>query len=148
MRRIFLVIVLILGFFTSFSQVLTREDSLTAGLIRSNNTTVLSGYGQIKVEYDTRLKTAQANLTRNVLFVGHRFSKSIYFFSELELEDAKVVGGQPSGEMNASSARAAIPRSEFRIPRSLTPSPPRFPCAPTYPSRRWRPSVRGRCFSK
>ena len=100
MRRIFLVIVLILGFFTSFSQVLTREDSLTAGLIRSNNTTVLSGYGQIKVEYDTRLKTAQANLTRNVLFVGHRFSKSIYFFSELELEDAKVVGGQPSGEIS------------------------------------------------
>ncbi len=98
--KAYLLIVLISSFFTSFCQVLTREDSLTAGLIRSNNTTVLSGYGQVKVEYDARLKTAEANLTRNVLFVGHRFSKSIYLFSELELEDAKVVGGKPSGEIS------------------------------------------------
>ncbi len=100
MKQIFILIVLILAVFGGFSQVLTREDSLSAGLIRSNNTTVLSGYGQVKVEYDFRTKTAQANLTRNVLFVGHRFSKSIYFFSEMELEDAKVVGGKPSGEIS------------------------------------------------
>ncbi len=85
---------------SAFCQVLTREDSLSAGLIRSNNTTVLSGYGQAKVEYDFQLKTAEANLTRNVLFLGHRFSNTIYFFSEMELEDAKVVGGEASGEIS------------------------------------------------
>lgn len=84
----------------AFSQVLTHEDSLAAGLIRNNNTTVISGYGQAKVEYDFRYKTAVANLTRNVLFLGHKFNNRIYFFSEMELEDAKVVGGQPSGEIS------------------------------------------------
>jgi hypothetical protein len=51
------------------------------------------------VQYDFRDKTAEANLTRNVLFIGHRFSKKIYFFSEMEIEDAKIVGGEPSGEI-------------------------------------------------
>ncbi len=100
MNRICLFAALLIISFSGFSQVLTREDSLAAGLIRSNNTTVLSGYGQVKVEYDFQLKTAQANLTRNVLFLGHRFSNTIYFFSEMELEDAKVIGGKASGEIS------------------------------------------------
>ncbi len=101
MQRSLLILSIFLTVFsTAFSQVLTREDSLSAGLIRSNNTTVLSGYGQLKFEYDARLKTATANLTRNVLFIGHRFSNTIYFFSEMELENAKVVGGKASGEIS------------------------------------------------
>src|SRR3954463_6511128 len=99
-RLILLPPLVLLCVFSAFSQVLTREDSLTAGLIRNNNTTVLSGYGQMKVGYDARNKTATANLTRNVLFIGHRFSNTIYLFSELELEDAKVVGGKASGEIS------------------------------------------------
>ncbi len=86
--------------FSLFSQVLTREDSLSAGLIRSNNTTVISGYGQAKVEYDLRYKTATASLTRNVLFLGHKFTNRIYFFSEMELENAKVANGKPGGELS------------------------------------------------
>jgi hypothetical protein len=81
-------------------QVLTREDSLAAGLIRSDNTTVISGYGQVKVQYDFQYKTATANLTRNVLFLGHRFSNNVYFFSEMELENARVEGGEPGGELS------------------------------------------------
>lgn len=100
MRHIILLLFTASISLSAFSQVLTREDSLSAGLIRSNNTTVLSGYGQLKVAYDFRTKTAEANLTRNVLFLGHRFSNTIYFFSELELEDAKVTGGKPSGEIS------------------------------------------------
>jgi hypothetical protein len=100
MVRHLLSISLFLGAFSAFSHVLTREDSLSAGLIRSNNTTVISGYGQLKFEYDFRYKTATANLTRNVLFLGHKFTNNIYFFSEMELENAKVVGGQPSGELS------------------------------------------------
>lgn len=100
MSRLYIFLFSILASISTFSQVLTREDSLSAGLIRSNNTTVLSGYGQLKFEYDAKLKTATANLTRNVLFIGHRFSNTIYFFSEMELENAKVTDGNPSGEIS------------------------------------------------
>lgn len=81
------------------AQVLTREDSLQAGLYRSDRTTILSGYGEAKVSYDTRFKTGEATLTRNVIFLGHKFNSKISLFSELELEDAKVVGGEPGGEI-------------------------------------------------
>ena len=47
-----------------------------------------------------RYKTAVANLTRNVLFLGHRFNNNIYFFSEMELENAKVANGNTSGEIS------------------------------------------------
>ena len=100
MKRVYILFFLVFISISSFSQVLTREDSLSAGLIRSNNTTVLSGYGQVKFEYDFKNKTGTANLTRNVLFLGHRFSNTIYFFSELELENAKVTGGNPAGEIS------------------------------------------------
>lgn len=100
MQRGILLGILVLCSFSLFSQVLTREDSLSAGLIRSNNTTVISGYGQAKVEYDFRTRTGTATLTRNVLFLGHKFSNRIYFFSEMELENARVVGGKPSGEIS------------------------------------------------
>lgn len=82
------------------AQVITREDSLNAGLTPKNNPTVISGYGQAKVQCDLRMQTGVASLTRNVLFLGHRFSNRISFFSEMELEDAKVVGGKASGEIS------------------------------------------------
>ena len=85
---------------SSQAQVITREDSLNAGLTPKNSPTVISGYGQAKVEYDMRFKTGVASLTRNVLFIGHRFSNKISFFSELEIEDAKVAGGKASGEIS------------------------------------------------
>ncbi len=84
----------------SVSQVITREDSLNAGLTPKSAPTVISGYGQAKVEYDLRNQTGTASLTRNVLFLGHRFSDRISFFSELELENAKVATGNPAGEIS------------------------------------------------
>lgn len=91
---------LVLFCLTTKAQVITREDSLNAGLTPKNAPTVISGYGQAKVEYDLRQKTGVANLTRNVIFLGHRFSDKISFFSELELENAKVSNGNPSGEIS------------------------------------------------
>lgn len=82
------------------AQVITREDSLNAGLTPKSAPTVISGYGQAKVEYDLRNQTGVASLTRNVLFLGHRFSDKISFFSEMEIEDAKVAGGKASGEIS------------------------------------------------
>jgi hypothetical protein len=81
------------------SQVLTREDSLNAGLVASDRSTVISGYGEAKVTYDLKDRTGEANLTRNVLFVGHKFNDKISLFTELEVEDAKVAGGEPGGEV-------------------------------------------------
>ncbi len=68
--------------------MLTNEDSLNAGL--SGSRTVLSGYGSAFYQRDSKQKTASLNLERAVLFVGHQFNSKISFFSELEVENAKV----------------------------------------------------------
>lgn len=99
-RLLSLLSILCLCFPALRAQVITREDSLNAGLTPQTNPTVISGYGQAKVQYDLRNQTGNASLTRNVLFLGHRFSDRISFFSEMEIEDAKVVGGKPSGEIS------------------------------------------------
>ncbi len=75
------------------AQVLTSEDSLTAGLVAGNQKTVLSGYGEARMSYDLKQKDAEANLKRVVLFVGHKFNNKISLFTEMELEDALVAGG-------------------------------------------------------
>jgi len=101
MYRLLLTTFLLLASYVSVAQIFTREDSLNAGLVRSNQPTVLSGYGQAKVEYDLKYKTGVANLTRNVLFLGHKFSSRIYFFSEMEIENAGVSSsGKFSGEIS------------------------------------------------
>jgi hypothetical protein len=84
---------LLCSFRTSYAQVLTKEDSLAAGLLASTTATVLSGYGNVNYTNNLTDKQSNINLDRVVLFVGHKFSKKISFFSELEIEDAKIVGG-------------------------------------------------------
>lgn len=88
--------------FNSFTnaQILTSEDSLNAGLVSSDRSTYISGYGEAKYQNDLTNKTASINLTRAVLFIGHRFNNNISFFSELELEDAKIAGGETGGEIS------------------------------------------------
>ncbi|HTL81520.1 MAG TPA: hypothetical protein VL651_07440 [Bacteroidia bacterium] len=75
------------------AQVLTHEDSLAAGLVASEKATLLSGYGEVACTYDVRNNTANADVARAVLFVGHKFSNKIALFSELEIEDGKVDAG-------------------------------------------------------
>jgi len=87
------------------AQVLTAEDSLSAGILRRpGQQTVLSGYGEAEATYDAATKTAKADLTRNILFLGHRFNRRIQFFSELELEHARVEAGEPGGEISLEQA--------------------------------------------
>ncbi len=81
------------------AQELTNEDSLHNGLVAKEAATLISGYGEAKVSYDLTDKTGTANIPRCVLFVGHRFSKKISLFTELEVEDAKISGGEPGGEI-------------------------------------------------
>lgn len=100
MKRIKLILTIsILAANASFAQILTKEDSLNAGLVKKDQSTLISGYGEVKVEYDQNYLTGKANLTRNILFVGHKFTDKIYFFSEMELEDAKI-GGGANGEFS------------------------------------------------
>lgn len=80
------------------SQLITREDSLTSNASRVGST-VISGYGEASFQRDNYLRTAGANLTRAVFFIGHRFNSKISFFSELEMENAKTVGGTSGGEI-------------------------------------------------
>lgn len=81
------------------SQFLTHEDSLSAGLSPSQKSVVLSGYGEIIASYNHNFKTVNSSLKRNVLFVGYKFNKRITFFSEIEIENAKIDGG-PQGELS------------------------------------------------
>ncbi len=85
------------------AQILTKEDSLAAGLQVSSKTTVLSGYGECFASYNTGAKTGQVNFTRFVTFFGHRFTKTITLFSELEIENAKISNGS-SGEFSLEQA--------------------------------------------
>jgi hypothetical protein len=81
----------------------TAEDSLQSNQAKERQT-YLSGYGEAFVGYDARYKTATANFTRAVVFIGHKFNNSISFLSETELENARVEGGEEGGELSLEQA--------------------------------------------
>jgi hypothetical protein len=83
--------------------VITAEDSLhreNSFLSRSS----LGGYGNAFYQNDFNTQEAVVNFERFVLFVGHKFSNRISLFSEIELEDAKLEGGEPGGELALEQA--------------------------------------------
>ena len=84
----------------SFGQILTHEDSISAGLnVKGNRATAFSGNGEVYFDQDFRNNLAIARLRRTVLFICHRFSNKITFFSEMEREDALSSGGK-KGEIS------------------------------------------------
>ncbi len=88
---------------TPAQKLITNEDSLTNGITGSR--TVISGYGSASYQRDFNQQTATLNLDRAVLFVGHQFNSKISFFSELELENAKVdASGGSTGEIAMEQA--------------------------------------------
>jgi hypothetical protein len=109
MKRIRNLIIAFLSFavlpFTANAQQqpTTGESQLEAGASQGSPT-FIGGYGNALYQRDTKAETARLNLERFVLFVGHRFSDRISFFSELEIEDAKVEGGEPGGEVALEQA--------------------------------------------
>jgi hypothetical protein len=80
----------------------TSEDSLNNSL--SKSTTSIGGYGNAFYQRNNNLGTSRVNLERFVLFVGHKFNEKVSFFSELEVEDAKVTGGENGGEVSIEQA--------------------------------------------
>ncbi len=107
----------------AFAQIVTKEDSLSAGLIVSKNATVLSGYGGIQYCNNLTTNEASTNVDRLVLFVGHKFNSKIAFFSELELEDVKIEGGAPGGEFALEQAfiKFDVDRSNYIVAGLIIP---------------------------
>lgn len=115
----FLITGLSLFCFKAEAQVLTPEDSLAIGLVRRNEATLLSGYGEASYSIDTKRQSAEANLKRVVLFVGHKFSKNISFFSEMEIENALVTGGSSD---ESTSGRGSVSMEQAFLKFNLNPS--------------------------
>src|ERR1700761_356417 len=82
--------------------ITTSEDSLNNGL--SKSATTIGGYGNAFYQRNNNLGTSKINLERFVLFTGHKFNDKISFFGELEVEDAKVTGGESGGEISVEQA--------------------------------------------
>jgi hypothetical protein len=96
----FLLSLMVLISASSFGQILTHEDSISAGLnVKGNRATAFSGNGEVYFDQDFRNNLATARLSRTVVFIGHRLSNKITFFSEMEREDA-VSCGRKKGEIS------------------------------------------------
>jgi hypothetical protein len=62
--------------------------------------TTIGGYGEVHYLNPTGPDTpAEVNVARFVVYLAHTFSEKIAFRSELEVEDAKVEGGDEGGEV-------------------------------------------------
>jgi len=82
--------------------IFTNEDSLHQGI--SKQKTIISGYGSAFYQRDMVMEQSKATLERAVLFVGHQFNAKISFFSEMEIENALVVGADEKGEIGMEQA--------------------------------------------
>jgi hypothetical protein len=84
----------------------TAEDSLNNNTVSksSGSSTSIGGYGNAFYQYNSKQKTAKVDLERFVIFLGHKFNDKISFFSETEIEDAKLVGGEAGGEITIEQA--------------------------------------------
>lgn len=67
--------------------------------------TTIGGYGEVHYTNASGAGTpGTINLRRFVLFVGHSFSDRLALRSEVEVEDAKIEGGEPGGEVALEQA--------------------------------------------
>ena len=88
--------------FSQQAPPVTAEDSINTNT--SKGTTTIGGYGDAFYQRNANQGTSRLDLERFVLFTGHKFTDQISFFSELEVEDAKVTGGQSGGEVSVEQA--------------------------------------------
>ena len=89
----------------SISPIIAQPLAITAKKNLQNDSTsylmntTIGGYGNAFYMRNLNEKYSTVNLQRFVLFTGHKFNNQISFFSELEVEDAKVSGGKEGGEV-------------------------------------------------
>jgi hypothetical protein len=71
----------------------------------STKRTTIGGYGEVHYINPSGTNTpAEVNVARFIIYLGHSFSDRITLRSELELEDTKVEGGEPGGEVALEQA--------------------------------------------
>src|SRR5713101_2979231 len=86
-------------------QILTAQERTTVG-----------GYGEVHYTNPTGPKTPPVvNLARFVVYLAHSFDERLAFRSELEVEDAKIEGGKPGGELALEQAYL-----DYRLSDALT----------------------------
>src|SRR5215218_6741338 len=74
---------------------------ITAPLLaQDSESTSIGGYGEVHYTNAAGPDTpGQVNVRRLVLYLAHTFNEHLAFRSELELEDAKIEGGEAGGEV-------------------------------------------------
>jgi hypothetical protein len=71
----------------------------------AQESTSLGGYGEVHYTNRSGPNTpAEINFRRFILYLSHTFSDRVTFRSELEVEDAKIEGGDPGGEVALEQA--------------------------------------------
>lgn len=77
----------------------TRFPSTLANAQEEERTSI-GGYGEVHYTNRTGPDTpGEVNVARFVVFLAHSFSEKLSFRSELEVEDAKIEGGESGGEV-------------------------------------------------
>ena len=81
----------VLVIFALFAPPLVAQDE---------ESTSIGGYGEVHYTNPSGPNSpAQVNVARFVVYLAHAFSERLAFRSELEVEDAKIEGGQGGGEV-------------------------------------------------
>jgi hypothetical protein len=88
------------GIVLALTLALATPHSLSA-----QESTAVGGYGEIHYTNPSGRNTpAEVNVRRFIVYLAHTFSDRISFRSELEVEDAKIEGGDPGGEVALEQA--------------------------------------------
>lgn len=74
-------------------------------ILLAQERTTLGGYGEVHYANATGPDTpGEVNLKRFVVYLAHSFNDQLVFRSELEVEDARIEGGQSGGEVALEQA--------------------------------------------
>src|SRR5258708_30123391 len=79
-------------------------------ILAAQERTTVGGYGEVHYTNPTGPKTPPVvNLARFVVYLAHSFDDRLALRSELEVEDAKIEGGQTGGEEAPPPAHPHFP---------------------------------------
>src|SRR2546425_3749218 len=94
-------------------------------VLAAQERTTVGGYGEVHYTNSTGPKTPPVvNLARFVLYLAHSFDDRLAFRSELEVEDAKIEGGQAGGEVALEQAYLDYRRGDWITLRTGLVLPP------------------------
>src|SRR5437879_11334186 len=94
-------------------------------ILTAQERTPVGGYGEGHYTNPTGPKTpAVVNLARFVVYLAHSFDDRLAFRSELEVEDAKVEGGKPGGEVGLEQAYLDYRLADWITLRTVLVLPP------------------------